>query len=217
MCAVCALWLPPADEMPEVPRIQQWPRGPPNILHHAAVMGYFETAGDLLASGALDVDQGDETGMTALMMASRGGYSRIIRMLLNRGAQLLIAGDYGCTALHLSAVAGHLAVTKMLVEAGTPLEATTSFLGTPLHFAAENGCTASILTLLEAGANLNSRRTDGATPLYCAASKRKVGAVSLLLLAKADPLLTCAPGSPEKIYIPLDAAAEVGHPEWCMS
>ncbi|CAM9235130.1 unnamed protein product [Ectocarpus sp. 12 AP-2014] len=200
--------------MPEVPRIQQWPRGPTNPLHHAADCGSFEAAAAVVASGAFDIDQGNEFGWTALMMASRGGHSRIVRMLLIKGAQVLIANDLDATALHQSVLGGHLAVTKMLVEAGAPLEAVTKEqLWTPLHFAARNGCAESITTLLEAGANLNSRQSDGATPLYIAALQGNVSASRLLLLAKADPLLTCAPDSPEDIFLPLDAAAVKGHAE----
>ncbi|CAB1113190.1 unnamed protein product [Ectocarpus sp. CCAP 1310/34] len=200
--------------MPRVPRPQQRPRGPSNRLHAAAECGSFEATATVLASGAFDIDQGNEYGWTALMLASRGGYARIVGMILNKGAQVSITNDHGATALHWSAMAGHLAVTKMLVEAGAPVEATTTqHLCTPLHYAADNGCAASVTTLLEAGANLNSRRSDGATPLYTAAWKGNVDAARLLLLAKADPLLTTVPDPSGRTFLPLDAAAENGHPE----
>ncbi|CAM9112204.1 unnamed protein product [Ectocarpus sp. 4 AP-2014] len=102
----------------------------------------------------------------------------------------------------------------MLVEAGAPLEvATKQQLCTPLHDAAVNGCAASTTTLLEAGANLNSRRLDGATPLFLAAWEGNVDAVRLLLLAKADPLLTQHLGTSERTSLPLDVAADRGHLE----
>ncbi|CAN0364149.1 unnamed protein product, partial [Ectocarpus sp. 8 AP-2014] len=183
-------------------------------LHAAADCGSFEAAATVLASGAFDIDQGNEYGWTALMLASRGGYARIVGMVLNKGAQVLITDDHGATALHQSAMAGHLVVTKMLVDAGAPVEAaTTQHLCTPLHFAADNGCAASVTTLLKAGAHVNSRRSDGATPLYTAAWKGNVDAARLLLLAKADPLLTTVPDPSGKTFLPLDAAAENGHPE----
>ncbi|CAM9809322.1 unnamed protein product [Ectocarpus sp. 12 AP-2014] len=200
--------------MPGVPLPQQWPHGPSNPLQAAADCGSFKTAANLLASGAFDIDQGNEVGWTPLMMASRGGYPRIVRMLLNKGAQLWITDDLGYTALHWSAMAGHLAVTKMLVDAGAPLEAATKQNHcTPLDCAAETGCAASVTALLEAGSNLNTRRSDGATPLYTAAWNGNVGAVWLLLFAKADPLLTCASDSGKERFLPLDVAAQNGHRE----
>lgn len=148
--------------MPQVPHPQQRPRGPTNYLHAAAAAGSFETAAAGLASGALDINQADAKGWTALMIASRQGHSRIVRMFLDKGAEVLITEDRGYTALHQSAIAGHRAVTKMLVEAGAPLEVSTKQrLCTPLHLAALNGCAASTTTLLDAGANRNSRRFDG--------------------------------------------------------
>ncbi|CAM9485924.1 unnamed protein product [Ectocarpus fasciculatus] len=202
--------------MPRVPGPQHRRHGPMNPLHAAAYCGNFEAAASLVASDAFDIDQGSgEYGWTALMMASGGGYSRIVRMLLNMGAQLLIADDHGATALHQSAIAGHLAVTNMLVEAGAPVEAATSpHLCTPLHFAADNGCAASVTTLLKAGANLNARRSPGGiTPLYTAAWKGNVDVARLLLLAKADPLLSTVPDPSGKTFLPLDAAAKKGHPK----
>ncbi|CAM9600615.1 unnamed protein product [Ectocarpus sp. 12 AP-2014] len=104
------------------------------------------------------------------MIASRQGHSSIVRMFLDRGADVLMAEDRGYSALHQSAIAGHPAVTKLLVEAGAPLEvATKQQLCTPLHIAAVSGCAASTTTLLEAGAEFNSRRFDGAMPLFLAA------------------------------------------------
>ncbi|CAM9776523.1 unnamed protein product, partial [Ectocarpus sp. 12 AP-2014] len=97
---------------------------------------------------------------------------------------------------------------------GAPLEVATNLqLCTPLHIAAVSGCAASTTTLLEAGANLNSRRFDGATPLLLAAWEGDVDATRLLLLAKADPLLTPHPGTSERTSLPLDVAADLGHLE----
>lgn len=49
-------------------------------------------------------------------------YLRIVRILLNNGANL---------ALHMSAQEGHLAVTKLLMKAGADLAAKTSLLQAP--------------------------------------------------------------------------------------
>lgn len=68
------------------PQQQQWPRGPKNRLHHAAHCGSVEGTLALLSQESINIDQGDPEGVTPLMFAAVKGSSRVVRILLSRGA-----------------------------------------------------------------------------------------------------------------------------------
>ena len=107
-------------------------------LHVAARDGSTERTVSLLSRGAIDIDEGTpDDGVTPLMLAAGLGYSRVVRILLNKGANVAMVDSSGMTALHWAAQGGHLAVTKLLVKAGADVEAKASQGCTPLNLAAE--------------------------------------------------------------------------------
>lgn len=184
------------------------------MLHRAAILGSKEKTVVILSHGSIDINQQAEpAGCTPLMFAARGGHSPVVRVLLNKGANLsIIEFDDGSTALHFSAEEGHFAVTAMLVGAGADLEAVSKG-STPLCAAAMRGQREVMRALIAAGADPDSRAAaDGETPLFAAAGKGHVLAVKELLRANADPLLTTRanqiPGGVRTV--PLDTAAKHG-------
>ncbi|CAM9165699.1 unnamed protein product, partial [Ectocarpus fasciculatus] len=194
---------------------QPWPRGPQNDLHRAANDGSVERVVALLASrsSSIDINEGAQYGWNPLMLAAWRGSSRVVRILLNKGASVSVVADDGHTALHFSTQdGGHPAVTKMLIKAGADIEAVTSEGLTPLHLAADAGCWEVAQVLIEAGACVNSVRSDGETPLYTAARQGHKKATSVLLRAKANPMLT-KPTPSGITFVPLDTAAEYGQTE----
>ncbi|CAB1101498.1 unnamed protein product [Ectocarpus sp. CCAP 1310/34] len=193
---------------------QPWPRGPQNDLHRAANDGSVERVVALLASrSSIAIDAGAEYGWTPLMLAAWRGSSRVVRILLNKGANVSVVAEDGHTALHFSTQdGGHPVVTKMLLKAGADIEAVTSEGETPLHLAANAGCWEVAQVLIEAGACVNSVRSDGETPLYSAARQGHKKATRVLLRAKANPLLT-KPTPSGVTFVPLDTAAEYGQTE----
>lgn len=195
---------PPPPPRPEWYRCQKYE------LHNAAKRGSTERTLALLSQGSVDIDQGTNRGLTPLMLAVTEGCARVVRVLLNKGANVAIAADDGRTALHGSAEGGHLATTKMLVQAGADLEAADCEGITPLHMAASQGHSRIMTVLIEAGANPDSRMLSGDTPLFIAAGEGQTSAVRMLLLAGAGPLLART-GEPGSELVPLDAAAHNGH------
>ncbi len=211
-----------SSNMPQIPHPQrQWhrgPRGPINALHLAARKGSTERVLSLLnlSSGSINIDEGAAPdGLTPLMIAALNGYSRIVSILLSKGANVSIADAEGWIALHHSAEGGHPVAAKLLVDAGAVVEAQTTGGYTPLHLAAAKDNSEVVRFLIEeAGANPNSRRLDGGTPMYMAAQNgQRVDAIKVLLRAGADPLLTAEyEHSPDRV-VPLDAAARLGKTE----
>lgn len=201
--------------MPPVLSLQQWPRGPLNPLHRAATDGSVERTIAIISKGkgkgSIDINQGTPQGYTPLMLASLQGHGPVVRILLSKGANLSIAGDRGVTPLCAAAGEGHVDVVKMLIEAGGG-PAVPSGAVTPLHVATRFGHPEVMKILIKAGANVNHREVNGETALCTASVHGLVGAVRLLLRAKADPFLTLTSSDGEE-YLPLDLAADRGHSE----
>lgn len=152
-------------------------------LHHSDDLGVprnrhgsTERLVAVLSTGAgslVDINQGDEQGWPPLMVASARGRSDIVRILLNKGANVSIAADCGVALLcTLVGSRGRLAVTEMLVEAGADLEATTPIQGeTPLKIAAKRGHVEVMSVLIAAGADPDNHGLGTEAPLYIAAQE----------------------------------------------
>lgn len=185
------------------------------MLHHAAQVGSVEGTVYILSRGSIDINEAQAKGYTPLMLAAGGGHFSVVRILLDKGADVSISADgSGYTALHVSAQHGHLVATKMLMEAGAALEATDGIGCTPLYAAAHGGHREVMRALIEAGANPNSRMPDGETPLFGATFKGHVQSIRELLRAKADPSLAKTfQQHPQYVMrtVPLDNAAARGH------
>lgn len=180
-----------------------------NGLHFAAINGSTERTLAVLARGEIDIDQGDPEGITPLMFASFEGHARVVKILLNKGANFSLAADDTFTALLASAQGGHIAITKMLLKAGADVQAVNSLGDTSLHMASQRGHLEVMEMLIEAGANPNSRRPDGSTPLMMAAYEGYMDAIELLLRAGANPLLASREPTGD-LAVALDMAAQKG-------
>ena len=77
--------------------------------------GYFVF---LSQSNNKDVDIRGEEGWSPLMCAARAGHIRIVKMLVDRSANLNLQTDSGWTALMLTAWLGRLKTVCLLLEAG---------------------------------------------------------------------------------------------------
>ena len=175
---------------------QQRPQDPWNDLHNAAHEGSFERTVALLSRRSLDVNQRTPEGYTPLMLSAELGYSSIVRVLLDRGANVCtVANDHGLTALHLSAQNGHQNVSILLVKAGADLQATVSGSFSPLHMAAQNGRVGVATALIKAGADLQAKTIIGATPLHMAAHNGHFEVSIALMEAGSDLQATTFGGS----------------------
>eukprot|EP00903_Cladosiphon_okamuranus_P008849 g8473.t1 len=190
----------------------QWPRGPMNHLHFAACTSDMKAVKALLSSTAVNIDLGDPKGHTPLHFAAILGSERVVKLLLDKGANMAVPNFEGFMVLISCAQQGHVVVCKMLVAAGADVEVANLQGSTALYTAATRGHRGIAEALIDAGVSVDRRRVAGTTPRFTAADIGHFDIAKLLLRAKADALLTRTDPS-DDTWLPLDTAVATGHLE----
>jgi len=158
-------------------------RGTP--LHYAAFSGLHDVVNFLIVERSQNVNaRGFDRDETPLSVASRRGYSEVVRVLLEHGADTE-ARDNGTYSPLDWASDGHVEVVQVLLE---HLADVNSFDKddriTALHLASEYGEVAIARVLLANGADANAKQWDNQTPLHRAIND---GVARVLLENGADP------------------------------
>ncbi|MEW6751029.1 MAG: ankyrin repeat domain-containing protein [Candidatus Latescibacterota bacterium] len=136
---------------------------------------------ELIAQGA-DVDERDAGGDAPLVIAAYEGYTEIVRLLLEAGADVA-AVDPGmqATALHAAAYAGRTEAARLLVEHHVDVDKQGPVNGyTALHDAIWQGHVETARAIISSGANLNLRAHDGQTPFELARARGAKEIVALI-------------------------------------
>jgi len=142
-------------------------------IHDAAGRSDLSAVTSLLAKGT-DINARDNSGQTALMIASSNGDKEIVQLLLAKGADVNLR-----TTAQI--------VTAMKLGAGFGGTAEIYSIGTSaLNFAATHGHTEIVQLLIAKGADVNAKDEDGFTALMNASAYRHKEVVQLLLANKAD-------------------------------
>ncbi|XP_045784987.1 transient receptor potential cation channel subfamily A member 1 [Maniola jurtina] len=131
-------------------------------LHFAARYGRYHIANQLLDSdkGTFIINESDGEGLTPLHIASREGHTRVVQLLLNRGA-LLHRDHNGRNPLHLAAMSGYVQTIELLHSVHSHLLDQADKDGnTPLHLATMENRPNSISLLLSMGCRLSYNKLD---------------------------------------------------------
>ncbi|XP_046383816.1 ankyrin-3-like [Ischnura elegans] len=143
-------------------------------LHIAARNGLYYAAESLFKYGAnvnCECTSELNEGYTAIHFAAEAGNSKVVELLLGRGAKINDLGK-GYTPLHIAALHGFVVVAELLIKHGADVNCVCKSVGnegyTPIHFAVENGSHETVKLLLNAGANVKEY-ANGYSPLHLAA------------------------------------------------
>ncbi|XP_053683490.1 transient receptor potential cation channel subfamily A member 1 [Sabethes cyaneus] len=125
-------------------------------LHFAARYGRYNTVRQLLDSekGTFIINESDGEGLTPLHIASKEGHTRVVQLLLNRGA-LLHRDHNGRNPLHLAAMSGYTQTIELLHSVHSHLIDQVDKDGnTALHLATMDNKPNAVVLLLSLGCKL---------------------------------------------------------------
>ncbi|XP_077410170.1 transient receptor potential cation channel subfamily A member 1b isoform X2 [Vanacampus margaritifer] len=133
-----------------------------SALHFAAQYGRINTCHRLLETitDSRLLNEGDERGLTPLHLASGGGHTEVVRLLLRKGA--LFHSDYkGWTCLHHAASEGYTQTMDIILSANMKLLDKIDEDGnTALHIAAKKGHVAAVMVMVNRGAEFLLNKND---------------------------------------------------------
>jgi ankyrin repeat protein len=123
---------------------------------------------------------------TALMIASEKGYEDIVKMLLDKKADVNQRGDEGQTALMIASGNGHIEIVNLLLNKKVDVNQKGSYGQTALMIASEKGHEDVVRLLIDKGADLDLKEIGGKTALIAASHEGHTDIVKFLIDKGAD-------------------------------
>ena len=149
-------------------------------MFRAVTIGNFNITSCLLSKNVSP----NLRGITPLFIASEKGHLDIVKLLIDKGADVHAKDTFGKTALNLASQ--RLEIVKLLIEKGAEVNAKTKKGLTALVCAGGTQKHEIIKVLLENKANVDVQNTSKNTALHLAARVGKEETVKLLLAYGAD-------------------------------
>ncbi|KAG8135497.1 hypothetical protein E2320_008513 [Naja naja] len=156
-------------------------------LHRAVSRNDLEDVIHILQGRQTVVNTLNKLGLSALMVASQKGYTSLVQVLVENGADVNLKNTSGKDSLMIACFAGHLGIVQYLRSQGASWLSRDFGGCTAMHWATDGGKTDVATILINAGANVNVKDKDGKTPLMVAALNNHEDLVALFLEKGADP------------------------------
>lgn len=131
-----------------------------------------------------------QSGMTAIHYAAFNGDMRLMRELVNYGADIKMKNNTGMSALQFAAQGNQAAVLTYLLDYHHfDINEVDAKHSTALHWAIFNSNELALSYLLARAPHVNAQDVKGVTPLHLAviSSERPLVLIRMLLMHKADP------------------------------
>ncbi|KAM0293820.1 hypothetical protein ACHAO9_001506 [Fusarium lateritium] len=140
------------------------------------------------ADQGADINTAADELSRALCEACEEGFLELIKLLVNRGADIKsrTTGGRKLTPLYSAILGGHLEAVSFLLDQGCSTEEVYVAQGKPLHYASVSEHSHIAKLLLQRGANIEARDNCGRQPIHLAAYAGRAGTVKLLVEKGAD-------------------------------
>ena len=164
-------------------------------LNCVSIKGDIHFMRFLIEKGGAKIDGPSPKGCTSLLYASRGGYTDMIKYLLEKGANSLHQDNSGGTVAHHAVEKGKSEVIEILIEYSVDIDIADNAGRTPLFEAIDNNRISTTRLLVSNGARVNAVDFSGHTPLYCAARDGNEEILKILIdvgKAKVDHFGICS-------------------------
>ena len=136
--------------------------------------------------GKVDLNEKDDSGITALSYAARLGHVKMLNRMISFGLDLSIRDNAGHSPLVAAVLNKQTPAALALIEHGANVNDHIDDYIYPLHYAAYNGNVDLAKALIKGGAELNPVITsNGYTPLHWAIYQKQIPLVELLAEAGA--------------------------------
>jgi ankyrin repeat protein len=131
-----------------------------SALWHSADRGLAKTSALLIDSGKIDIDGKDSNGHGALAQAVKNGHLAIVRLLIDKGADVSIRTRAANTLLMLAVLSKNPDMVELLLTRASDVNAQDNVGDTALMLAAGSAQNDVVEMLIEAGADLQLRNKE---------------------------------------------------------
>ncbi|KAI5778825.1 hypothetical protein EDC01DRAFT_634306 [Geopyxis carbonaria] len=156
-------------------------------IHEAVARGDEMNVAQRLLNQETIVSQGDnEHRVPLLHWAALNSQEGVVRMLLDRGANIEAKDRLGRAAIHIASLNSGEGIVRMLLDRGADIETEDEDGQTLLHWASYNTHERVARMLLDRGANIEAKDKLGIAAIHRASANSGEGVVRMLLDRGAD-------------------------------
>jgi ankyrin repeat protein len=155
-------------------------------LRHALQSNQFELVTRMIGDADVNAVTSYHGEITMFMNAVRKGHLGIVRLMLEKGADISLRSTNGNTAIFFAAAAKRPEVVELLVLEGADVNTVNARGETPIYESIKSSTDMNAQKLLASGADFNHQNDDGITPLMFAVNRANFDITRMLLVAGAD-------------------------------